>query len=107
MTGVAFSWPVAVALRCVVLGAAASLAARCIAAEQVGVGLLAAGVACVALTSLIAAAARVPTGQRAPVAICALIVTYAFVTSFAIPIDGSLEASHQHGGGHGHAPTTT
>lgn len=106
MTRTTVIWTSTIVTTCVALGAASSLAVRLVVAGQVGVGLLAAGAACIALTSMMATAASAPPHQHAPVAICLLIAVFSFLVAWSFPF-GGVPAPGHHMGGHAHAATTT
>lgn len=109
MTGRVVTSPGAIAALCAALGLAASCALQLATGGQVGLAIVAAGIALMAVTSMIALAGALPTEDaRPPAAICLLIIVYAFVTAFTLPIGGSSTHGHDaHGGGHGHASSTT
>lgn len=109
MTGRVPTSPGAIAGLCAALGLAASCALQLATSGQVGLAIVAAGIAFVAVTSIIAIAGALPAeGSRPPAAICMLIAVYAFVTAFALPVSNSPTHGHgAHEGGHGHASSTT
>lgn len=106
MTRTSVIWTASMVATCVALGGASSLAVRLAATGQFGGALLAAGAACIALTSMLATVASTPAHQHAPGAICLLIVVFSFLVTWSLPVAGAPATGH-HMGRHGHAATTS